>query len=67
MVITAKWIHKHKTAAGGWTAAQLIAIGVSWPPFHGWIGKAIGQEISEQQRRAFEADSALVKSRTAEE
>jgi hypothetical protein len=58
MLITAEWIHKHKTPRGGWTRKQLQAIGVNWPPEKGWIERCRGREISDQQRQTFMAESA---------
>lgn len=65
MEVTAKWIHKHKTKNGGWTRSQLAAIDVPWPPPKGWIGHAIGLEISESARLVFERDSALTQAKDA--
>jgi hypothetical protein len=54
MKITREWIRAHATPKGGYTRAQLEAIGVPWPPVAGWPDRVIGQEISEEQRRIFE-------------
>lgn len=62
MIVTAKWIHKHKTKNGAWTRAQLAAVGVAWPPPKGWIGRVIGNDITEAQRVAFVQESAIVQS-----
>lgn len=61
--VTAGWIHAHKTKNGAWTRAQLAALGVNWPPKHGWIGRVIGMEITEAQRVAFVQESAAAQSR----
>lgn len=65
MVITARWIHAHKTKNGAWTRRQLAAIGIDWPPEKGWIGRVLGREISEDQRRTFVEESAQAQSRLA--
>ena len=65
MTITPRWVHANKTKNGGWTRTQLSAIGVAWPPEKGWIGRVLGQEISEAQREAFECESARAQAHLA--
>jgi len=60
MKVTAGWVHANKTRNGGWTQQQLAALGITWPPQHGWIGRVLGIEITPEQREAFERDSARV-------
>jgi len=52
--ITKEWIREHTTKSGGWTMAQLDAIGVKWPPQNGWINKLAGTQISFGRKKAFE-------------
>ena len=52
--ITRTWLHQHKSANGGWTTPQLIAIGAEWPPQHGWQIGVIGTQISDTSRKIFE-------------
>jgi hypothetical protein len=56
MKITREWIRAHATQKGGYTRAQLEAIGVPWPPQTGWPDRVVGIEITEQQRRIFERE-----------
>ena len=51
--LTRELIEQHKTARGGWTRAQLQAIGVGWPPPRGWVQAAIDREISPEDFRVF--------------
>ncbi|BBL73188.1 hypothetical protein [Methylomagnum ishizawai] len=53
-VITREWAETYKTPAGGWTKAQLAAIGVAWPPPRGWLKEVVGMAIDEAARHAFE-------------
>ncbi len=52
--ITSKWIHAHKSGAGGWNKLQLRCLGVPWPPIHGWVARLEGTEITEEQKTEFE-------------
>jgi len=53
--VTAQWMKKHSTLSGGWTRRQLAQIGVSWPPPIGWQDESVGKQITDEQRRVFEA------------
>lgn len=53
--ITAEWIEKFKTPRGAWTRSQIEAVGVDWPPIHGWLRRIIGREITGGNRLIFEA------------
>lgn len=54
MVVTKLWLKNNRTVAGGWTRKQLSVVGIGWPPFHGWMKKACGKEIADEDARAFE-------------
>ena len=54
MKITKDWIQNNKTKGGGWTRAQLVAIGVTWPPPKDWIRQVIGKTINQDNQAAFE-------------
>lgn len=54
MRVTEKWIVRFATPKGGWTREQLVAIGVSWPPRHGWKKRIIGKTISSAAQIIFE-------------
>ena len=53
--LTSQLIHANRTPAGAWTRAQVEALGVKWPPRHGWIYRLHGKEITEDQWRQFMA------------
>jgi 5-methylcytosine-specific restriction endonuclease McrA len=55
--VTAEWIEQFKTPRGGFCAAQVKAIGVDWPLVSGWKARVVGSQISDEQRRTFEAGS----------
>ena len=48
MKIDPEFIHSHKTPRGGWNAKQLAALGVRWPPKHGWIDRVCAREHDER-------------------
>lgn len=50
-----QWIQQHATAHGGYTRRQLAILGVGWPPAPGWQVAAVGRQISDAARAAFEA------------
>jgi predicted oxidoreductase len=53
--VTRRWIEAFRTEKGGWTRSQLEAIGVEWPPIHGWKDRAEGRQISLEARALFES------------
>lgn len=53
MIITNELINAAKTEKGGWTKAQLMVIGINWPPSKGWKETVLGLEISEEKARLF--------------
>lgn len=55
-VVDRTWIKAHKTPGGGWTKAQLRALGVSWPPQKGWLSRIVGQPLTADIRAAFDHD-----------
>lgn len=54
-VVTQEWMESNRTARGGFTKKQAIAMGERWPLVAGWLKRAIGKTISEDARLAFEA------------
>ena len=46
VIVDNEMIERAATPAGGWTKAQLAAIGVDWPPIKGWKRSVIGKTIS---------------------
>lgn len=55
MIVTRKWIMQHRTDKGAWTQPQIEALGIEWPPRHGWIDRVVGKEIPESDRYLFES------------
>jgi hypothetical protein len=53
MVVTKELILAGKTGSGGWKAKQLKIIGVSWPPEKGWMDRAVGRLISNEDADRF--------------
>lgn len=53
-VVTHQWLMLNQSRRNGWTADQLQAINVPWPPPRGWMHSAIGKTITDQQRTRFE-------------
>jgi len=59
--VTDEWLKAYATKDGhGWTAAQLSALGVDWPPPKGWRKEIIGSYIGDDQRRDFEGRGKFV-------
>ena len=51
--VTRDWIHRHKTERGGFTKAQVQALGVDYPPKKGWVSELCGEYITQDQAKAF--------------
>jgi len=56
-IVTEDWITRNTTKRGGYKAAQLKAIGVSWPPAGGWKQRVSGRLLSPENKRIFESYS----------
>lgn len=54
--VTKHWLQANSSgnARGGWTKAQLEAIGLGWPPPKDWIDALIGSMLEDGQRAEFE-------------
>lgn len=61
-----KWIVKRRTDAGGWTKAQLEALGESWPPKAGWLNRAAAAHLTREQIMNFSRASTDYHRRTQE-
>ena len=44
--ITQELINQGKSARGGWSRAQLLLLGISWPPKNGWRKEVHGLHIT---------------------
>ncbi len=53
MKVTRQLLMQHRTPKGAWTKAQLLALGLSWPPRHGWMEEVVGKELTERQYNQF--------------
>lgn len=53
--ITYDYLDKHKTAKGAWTKKQIESLGVNWPPRSGWKQEIVGEFLTQEQARSFEA------------
>ena len=65
MRITREWLHRHATKGRGWNRKQLQVLGVPWPPTKGWLSRAVGRELSESDRAAFESAARGTRESTA--
>jgi hypothetical protein len=52
--VTDAWLAAHGTGGNAWTKAQLAALGIAWPPAHGWRRRVVGTQITEAKRVQFE-------------
>lgn len=44
---------QYRTPAGLWRKVQLDALGLSWPPPHGWMKQVVGMELTNEQFNQF--------------
>jgi len=58
MTITDAFLESGRTVRGGWTRAQLAAIGVPWPPPHKWKRRIVGKQITLDAAERFLRPSA---------
>ena len=65
MRITREWLHRHATKGRAWNRKQLQVLGVPWPPTKGWLSRAVGRELSESDRAAFESTASGTRENTA--
>jgi len=55
--ITRDWINRvGHPQNGAWNAAQLLVLGIIWPPKKGWIEEILGRLISVKQKAQIEAE-----------
>jgi hypothetical protein len=57
MELTYALLMQHRTPKGGWTKAQLQALGLRWPPPQGWIKDVVGKELTIGQWLQFTGDN----------
>lgn len=54
-LVTRELILSMRSKRGGWTRNALAALGVEWPPRHGWIERAIGKPVDERLMTVYQA------------
>lgn len=45
ITLTSELLHSAATAGCGWTKAQLLLLGVPWPPRSGWLSALVGRTV----------------------
>jgi hypothetical protein len=55
VTITDDLIESGKSVAGGYSKAQLVLLGVAWPPVTGWKKQIIGSQITSDAAARFVA------------
>lgn len=63
-ILTESLIMAGQSCRGGWSAAQLVCLGVMWPPKKGWKRAIIGTAIPSAQISRFLALRDVVQPRT---
>lgn len=51
--ITAELIFEGQSERGGWSRAQVEALGIPWPLRPGWISRAVGNEVVDEAVQEF--------------
>ncbi len=65
MKLTRQFIMDNRTPKGSWTRSQIEALGLKWPPLHGWIDTVIGKELTDEQVRVFSAKTPAKAAKSA--
>jgi len=55
VTISDELIESGKSAAGGYSRAQLALLGVAWPPVSGWKRQVFGAQITKEAAADFVA------------
>lgn len=53
VIVTDELLKRARSEKGGYTRAQLAAVGVKWPPKKGWPKLVLGKQITDEQASAF--------------
>lgn len=53
MKLTHELLMKYRTPKGAWRKVQIEALGLTWPPRHGWAKEVVGKELTEEQWQQF--------------
>lgn len=54
-IVTREWMDEYRSPGGGFLAVQLRQLGEKYPLTAGWMQRCIGKEITDEQKRIFEA------------
>lgn len=65
VILTQEMIGDLQTEYGGFTRATLKALGIAWPPLHGWRRDLIGSAITEAAYEAAMAGKGIISRATA--
>lgn len=55
MKITRDWILANRSSKNGWYYSQIALLGETWPPHKGWMDRAVGREIPDEDAARFVA------------
>jgi hypothetical protein len=58
VLVTHHYLDAHRIQ-GAWTARQLDALGLGWPPTKHWQSRVVGTWITWQQAEQFEAGDTI--------
>lgn len=61
MILTREFLHQHQTANGGFTRAQIEALGFTFPPKGGWLRSMVGKDVPQSVVDAFVAGAKVFK------
>ena len=53
MKITRELLFDNRTPKGAWRKMQIEALGLPWPLVEGWIDRAVGKYVTEDQVSEF--------------
>ena len=52
-LVTKSFIETNCTERGGWTKAQILALGIEYPQKQGWKRRIVNTYITEKQKKEF--------------
>jgi hypothetical protein len=53
IILTHELIESGQSRVGGWSAAQLLLLGIQWPPRQGWKRRLVGTQIKRSDFQKF--------------
>ena len=57
--VTKGWLSSNSTKRGGYTKAQIQAVGLKYPLEAGWMNGLIGRNLTQKQKLAFEGGRVI--------